>query len=253
MAVDRAEVESSPTQWPAEFRWASKYSIARSFARRSRLGSRVCSKKMRGRGEEGAGETVLRVNRSLRKSEIAQGNLVVRHGGKEASPDVIVAPFPTSAPKGPRQTSLGQSDQRERRPKVQTGRIGLSPEWAKLGWGPSDVPPFHGGSMECTLWSRPGAILSNPCRGRECLDLQQFAYLARVSTVSQKVDAHPRSLRPALPVDLRPDGEAVNHHLAGLQPRIHGGGHVDPQIVIDNRLVGAGHVGHVPQEAAAGE
>ncbi len=42
----------------------------------------------------------------------------VRHGGINASPDTIFAKPPSSAPTGQPQISLGQSDPRERRPRL---------------------------------------------------------------------------------------------------------------------------------------
>ena len=57
----------------------------------------------------------------------------LRHCGTEASPGAIVVPPPSSAPQRQPQTCLGQSDPRERRPRVR-GSDALSPERANQSW-----------------------------------------------------------------------------------------------------------------------
>ncbi len=73
------------------------------------------------------------VRRAVRKNG-PWDRLLVRLSQVNASPDAIVAKLPSSAPTGQPQTSLGLSDQRERRPGSQSCRHALSPERAKQSW-----------------------------------------------------------------------------------------------------------------------
>ncbi len=74
-------------------------------------------------------------------------NWPVRHSGINASPDAFVAKPASSAPKGPPQTSLGPSDQRERRPRLHIVLSVLALKGRNRAGGRPMCRPFRAGAI----------------------------------------------------------------------------------------------------------
>ena len=118
--------------------------------------------------------------------------------GIAASLKAIFARFSSFAPKGQRQTRLGQSDQRERRPRISSGRD-PGPEGAKQSCA-SRCVALSGLAkpVDSTPRALPRAGLSVPLRGGK-----NGAFRGRVRSVSRT--------RALVMCDFRSGGVASHH------------------------------------------